>query len=65
MADEQAVGLGQALVDFALHSGFPDDDVSSRRIAADDLQPALESLAAAKSQLQVRVVTSPPRAKHG
>ena len=53
MAHDQAVGLGQVLVDFALHSGFPDDEVSSWRIAAGDLQPALESLAAAKSQLQV------------
>lgn len=55
MAHEQAVGLGQALVDFALHSGFPDDEASSRRIAADDLQPALESLAAAKSHLQAQI----------
>ncbi|KAI1352132.1 hypothetical protein F5Y01DRAFT_100236 [Xylaria sp. FL0043] len=49
--------IGPALVGFSRHGIFPDDDVSSRQIRVDDLAPALESLAAAKSKLEAEIHT--------
>ena len=45
--------VGPALVAFSLNGIFPEEDLSSRHIQVDDLAPALESLAAAKSKLEV------------
>ncbi|KAI1488663.1 hypothetical protein F5X96DRAFT_644564 [Biscogniauxia mediterranea] len=47
--------IGHALVDFALYGTFPDEDLSSRQLAADDLALALESLAAAKEKLEADI----------
>ncbi|KAI8960574.1 hypothetical protein F5Y11DRAFT_329475 [Daldinia sp. FL1419] len=44
--------IGHALVEFSLHGIFPDEDISSRRISAQDLAPALTSLEAAKIELE-------------
>lgn len=53
MANPESVAVGQALVDFALHGGFPEEDVSTRRVGVQDFGPALEALAAAKAKLEV------------
>ncbi|KAI1639665.1 hypothetical protein F4809DRAFT_595168 [Biscogniauxia mediterranea] len=47
--------IGHALVDFSLYGTFPDEDLSSRQLAADDLALALESLAAAKKKLEADI----------
>ncbi|KAI0023671.1 hypothetical protein F4780DRAFT_60906 [Xylariomycetidae sp. FL0641] len=57
MADVAGNPIGPALVDFSLHGAFPDEVVSSRGIAADDLSPALDSLVAAKTQLEAEIHT--------
>lgn len=54
MATTQNVQIGQSLVDFSLYGTFPEDEISSRHVAVGDLATALESLASAKSQLEVR-----------
>jgi protein transport protein DSL1/ZW10 len=59
MTSMQAGQTGHALVEFSLHGVFPEDDVSSTRMVVDHLAPALESLAAAKSQLEVRLLNTP------
>ena len=53
MADAQNARIGEALVDFSLYGTFPEEDISSRQISVPDLAAALESLAAAKSKLEV------------
>lgn len=53
MASADTGTVGRALVDFALQGNFPDEDVSSCHVAAQDFVPALESLAAAKTKLEV------------
>lgn len=53
MADTQSVQTGQALVDFLLYGTFPEEDISSQYITVENLGTALESLAAAKSKLEV------------
>jgi centromere/kinetochore protein ZW10 len=52
MANSDATTVGRALVDFALHGGFPEENVSTRRVGIKDFGPALEALAAAKSKLE-------------
>ncbi|KAI0471771.1 hypothetical protein GGR56DRAFT_682024 [Xylariaceae sp. FL0804] len=47
--------IGDALVDFSLHGVFPEEDLSSRQIAVEDLAPALESLASAKAKLEAEI----------
>ncbi|KAI5924093.1 hypothetical protein F4810DRAFT_665668 [Camillea tinctor] len=47
--------IGHALVDFSLYGTFPDEDISSRQLAADDFALALESLAAAKAKLEADI----------
>lgn len=54
MASAGVSQIGSALVEFSLHGLFPDEDVSSSRIEASHLSPALGSLAAAKLKLEVR-----------
>lgn len=54
MANTQNLQTGQALVDFSLYGTFPEENISSQYIAAENLVTALESLAAAKSNLEVR-----------
>ncbi|KAI5865603.1 hypothetical protein GGS23DRAFT_559980 [Durotheca rogersii] len=52
MSDVDSGQIGHALVEFSLHGFFPEEDVSSRRISVNDLAPALELLASAKSKLE-------------
>lgn len=46
--------IGHALVEFSLNGIFPEEDISSTYIEVGHLAPALESLTAARSKLQVR-----------
>lgn len=55
--DSRTAAVGQALVDFALYGGFPEEDVSTRRLGIKDFAPALEALAAAKSKLESEIHT--------
>ncbi|KAI0123455.1 hypothetical protein BJ170DRAFT_109074 [Xylariales sp. AK1849] len=57
MASPDTAAVGQALVKFALHGAFPEENVSTRRLGVDDFGPALGSLAAAKSRLESEVHT--------
>ncbi|KAI0852330.1 hypothetical protein F5Y00DRAFT_227848 [Daldinia vernicosa] len=52
MSSEEGGQIGHALVDFSLHGIFPDENISSRRISAQDLAPALASLETAKIKLE-------------
>jgi centromere/kinetochore protein ZW10 len=54
MASAEAGQIGHALVEFSLYGIFPEEDVSSTKINVGHLAPALGSLAAAKSKLEVR-----------
>jgi len=56
MTSTQAGQISHALVEFSLHGVFPEEGVSSTRMVVDHLGPALESLAAAKFQLEVRLL---------
>lgn len=53
MASTDASAVGRALVEFALRGSFPDEDVSSRSVGTQAFGPALESLAAARSKVEV------------
>lgn len=53
-----ATQLGDAIVAFALQGEFPDEGVSSLSLAEGDLSPAIEALARAKGQLEVRSTVS-------
>lgn len=53
MASSDTAAVGRSLVEFALQGSFPEEDISSRHVGAQDFGPALESLAAAKSKLEV------------
>ncbi|KAH8664559.1 hypothetical protein BX600DRAFT_541146 [Xylariales sp. PMI_506] len=55
MAGSEAVAVGKALVDFALHGDFPEEDVSSRRVGVQDFGPALTALTEAKAKLEAEV----------
>ncbi|KAI0201066.1 hypothetical protein F4808DRAFT_137780 [Astrocystis sublimbata] len=55
MTDIETGRIGHALVDFALHGQFPDEDISSSRLDVHHLAPALESLASAKSKLEADI----------
>ncbi|KAH9987482.1 hypothetical protein F4779DRAFT_638716 [Xylariaceae sp. FL0662B] len=55
MSSLESARIGQALVEFSLHSVFPEEDVSARRISVEDLAPALDSLAAAKLKLESEI----------
>ncbi|KAK5630994.1 hypothetical protein RRF57_006709 [Xylaria bambusicola] len=57
MAGSEGSQVGPSLVAFSLNGIFPEEDVSSRHIQVNDLAPALESLAAAKSKLEAEVHT--------
>lgn len=52
-AQGKASVLGQALVEFTTHGAFPEDDVSSLKLSAKELPPAIQALAEAKSSLEV------------
>ncbi|KAI2463443.1 Centromere/kinetochore Zw10-domain-containing protein [Annulohypoxylon bovei var. microspora] len=52
MSSDKGGQIGHALVEFSLHGIFPEEDISSRQIAVQDLAPALQSLATAKTKLQ-------------
>lgn len=54
MTTAESGQIGRALVEFSLNGVFPEEDVSSRHIEVGHLAPALASLAAAKSKLEVR-----------
>ncbi|KAK9426597.1 hypothetical protein SUNI508_00124 [Seiridium unicorne] len=55
MAGSEAAVVGRALVDFALEGVFPEEEISSSHVGAQDFGPALESLAAAKSKLESEI----------
>ncbi|ORY72061.1 uncharacterized protein BCR38DRAFT_418765 [Pseudomassariella vexata] len=57
MTASESAAVGQALVDFALYGGFPEDELSSRHVRKEDFGPALEALAVAKSKLESEVRT--------
>ena len=59
MAESESGEVGRALVDFALNGAFPEEPLSSGRITLQELGPALEALAKAKSGLEVGRVRSP------
>lgn len=46
--------LGQALVDFTVSGTFPEEEASSLKLTSEELPPAVEALARAKAQLEVR-----------
>lgn len=46
--------VAQALVGFTLSGAFPEEAVSSLTLGSEELAPAIEALAQAKSKLQVR-----------
>ena len=50
--------IANALVDFSLTGAFPEEDVSSLKVGAEELPLAIEALAAAKVKLEV--CHSPP-----
>lgn len=50
---EPGGAVGQALVDFTINGAFPEEDVSSLKLSAQELSPAVEALAEAKSKLEV------------
>lgn len=45
--------LGQALIDFTINGRFPEEDVSSLKLSSEELPPAIQALAEAKSSLEV------------
>lgn len=57
MASSDTAAVGRSLVEFALQGSFPEEDISSRHVGAQDFGPALESLAAAKSKLESEIHT--------
>ncbi len=48
-----AGALGEALVHFSVDGLFPDESTSLLSLGPDDLPPAIQALAAAKSKLEV------------
>lgn len=50
---EPAGAVGRALVDFTVDGAFPEEDVSSLKLSAEELSPAVQALAEAKSKLEV------------
>jgi centromere/kinetochore protein ZW10 len=46
--------VAQALVEFTLQGAFPEEAVSTLNIGPEELPPAIEALAKAKSKLLVR-----------
>lgn len=56
MSSDGNTKIGHALVEFSLHGVFPEEELSSRRVAVQDLAPALQSLAAAKTRLEVWII---------
>lgn len=57
MANLDSASVGHSLVEFALQGSFPEEDISSRHVGAQDFGPALESLADAKSRLESEIHT--------
>ncbi|KAI0119293.1 hypothetical protein F4814DRAFT_411447 [Daldinia grandis] len=57
MSSKEKSQIGHALVDFSLYGIFPDEDISSQRISAQDLVPALVSLETAKIKLESDIHT--------
>lgn len=54
MSPTEPVGaVGRALVDFTTNGAFPEEDVSSLQLSSEQLAPAVEALAQAKSKLEV------------
>lgn len=51
--DQPAQQVAQALVDFSLHSSFPEEDVSALNVGPGELPVAIKALANAKSKLEV------------
>ncbi|ETS79862.1 hypothetical protein PFICI_07391 [Pestalotiopsis fici W106-1] len=57
MASSDGASVGRTLVEFALQGSFPEEDISSRHVGAQDFGSALESLAVAKSELESEIHT--------
>lgn len=54
MSSEGPIGaVGKALVDFTTNGAFPEEDVSSLKLSSEELSPAVQALAEAKSKLEV------------
>ncbi|KAG8158785.1 hypothetical protein KVR01_011228 [Diaporthe batatas] len=49
---EPAGAVGRALVDFTVDGAFPEEDVSSLKLSSEELSPAVQALAEAKSKLE-------------
>lgn len=50
--------LGQALVEFTTQGAFPEEGISDLKLSSDQLPPAIQSLAQAKANLEVRILTN-------
>ena len=60
-ASRSSAQLSDALVSFALDGRFPDaEQVSNLSLSPSDLPPAIQALAKAKSNLEVRLRTGTP-----
>lgn len=54
MTSTEPIGaVGKALVDFTTNGAFPEEDVSSLKLTSEELCPAVQALAEAKSKLEV------------
>ncbi|KAI3396404.1 hypothetical protein diail_12212 [Diaporthe ilicicola] len=52
---EPVSAVGQALVDFTTKGAFPEEDVSSLKLSSQELSPAVQALAEAKSKLESEI----------
>ncbi|KAI1214773.1 uncharacterized protein F4807DRAFT_404484 [Annulohypoxylon truncatum] len=55
MSSSENAQIGHALVEFSLQGIFPEEELSSCRVAVQDLASALQSLAAAKTRLESNI----------
>lgn len=51
--------LGQALVEFTANGAFPEEGISDLKLSSDQLPPAIQSLAQAKTNLEVCILQMP------
>ncbi len=52
-ATDPSAQIARALVDFSVEGAFPEENVSLLAVTAEDLAPAINALATAKSRLEV------------
>ena len=53
-AADPSAQIARALVDFSVDGAFPEENVSLLAVTAEELAPAINALATAKSRLEVR-----------